>query len=244
MLIQSLPWDSAFFEYNVARLNINDNCSTDFLKKEFFKNSQYNFDVCYIYVYQQSEELSSFLLSIGAVLYDRKVTFKKSLSEIGSVDSNISATELNHLTQDALDIAISSGVYSRFYLDPNFRDKQPLLYKKWITNCFENKDGKVFGVFQDNTLAAIAGVSVSKEVGHLELIAVHPDYRRQGFAKRLIQTAEIFYLNSGASTAEVVTQLNNISACATYKSCGYNLIETVEVWHLWKSNLVISDLPK
>lgn len=238
MLIQTLPWDSTFFGCKVARLDI-ENDSMDILKKGLSNNCEYDFDVCYMYVYHSSDEISSFLHSIGAVLYDRKATFKKSLSRVDTTNLDISTSELKLPTQDAIDIAVSSGVYSRFYLDPNFRDKQPMLYRQWITNCFEHKDGKVFGIFQDKTLAAIAGVSVSNGVGKLELIAVNTNYRRRGFAKRLIQTAEFFYLNAGARTAEVVTQLSNTSACATYESCGYSLTNTVEVWHLWKKDLII-----
>lgn len=239
MSIQSLPWDSTFFECKVARLNINSEDSICFLKNELFKHGNCDFDVCYIYVYHNTDEIASFLFSLGAVLYDHKVTFVKVLSKDNIDETNTSVTELMSLTQDAIDIAVSSGIYSRFYLDQRFRAKQPLLYKQWIANCFEHKDGKVFGIIQDKTLAAIAGVSVSKGVGHLELIAVNPNYRRRGFAKRLIQAAEEFYLNSGATTAEVVTQLNNTSACATYKSCGYILTDTVDVWHLWKKDMII-----
>lgn len=239
MLIESLPWDSTFFGCNVARLSVNENCSTDILKKAIFNNCKCDFDVCYIYVSHNIDKISSLLLSFGAVLYDHKVTFRKKLSKETDDDTNTSVTELTSLTQDAIDIAVSSGIYSRFYLDPNFRDKQPMLYKQWITNCFEHKDGKVFGIFQKKTLAAIAGVSVSNEVGHLELIAVNPNYRRRGFAKRLIQAAEVFYLKSGAKTAEVVTQLNNTSACATYESCGYIMANTIDVWHLWKKDMII-----
>ncbi len=235
MHIQSLPWDSAFFEYAVSRLNVVNDVSEDVLRKELFVGEDNNYDVCYIYVYHNKEAISSFLLSAGAILYDHKVTFRKALIPLEDNESDKSVTELKELTQEAIDIAVSSGVYSRFYLDPHFKSKQPLLYKQWITNCFENDNGKVFGIIQNGELAAIAGVSVFECVGHLELIAVNPKYRRRGFAKKLIQAAERFYLDSGASAAEVVTQLDNNAACRTYQSCGYSMIEAVDVWHFWKN---------
>lgn len=238
MLFQPLPWDSAFFECRVTRLDIKDDCIVDSLKKELSKQGNYEFDVCYVFVYHNSTEITSYLQSLGAVLYDHKVTFKKDISKESIDNTETCVTEIKCLTQEAIDIAVSSGIHSRFYLDPHFRAKQPLLYKQWITNCFERNNGRVLGIVQDNVLTAIAGVSVSDRVGHLELIAVNPNYRRQGFAKRLIKTAEKFYLDSNVSTAEVVTQLNNTAACSTYQSCGYALIETVDVWHLWKNDLI------
>ncbi len=236
MPIQSLPWDSAFFGYAVSRLNILGNdVSEDILKNELFDGKDSNYDVCYIYVYHNSDTISSFLHSAGAILYDHKVTFRKDLISFEDCDPDKIVLELKELTQEAIDIAISSGLYSRFYLDPHFKSKQPMLYKQWINNCFEHNNGKVFGINQNDELAAIAGSSVSGGVGHLELIAVHPNYRRRGFAKRLIHAAERFFLNSGAVAAEVVTQLNNSAACKTYQSCEYSMIETVDVWHFWKS---------
>lgn len=237
MFIRSLSWDSAFFGCAVSRLDIDNECSADTLRKELFEREGSDYDVCYVYVYHDDVAISSFLRSAGARRYDRKVTFRKDsvLPEENSSDRIV--TDLKDLTPEAIDIAVSSGIHSRFYLDPYFRSKQPLLYKQWITNCFEHENGRVFGIVQNDELAAIAGVSISECVGHLELIAVNPKYRRRGFAKKLILTAEDYYWNSGASSAEVVTQLDNTSACATYQSCGYNMISVVDVWHLWKKDI-------
>ena len=242
MSIQFLQWDSDFFECGVARLCINNECPIDFIKRELIEYENSNLDIMYICVKHNSNELVSFLSSIGAVLYDHKVSFKKNLLTRELDDSDNAVTELKQLTQEAVDIAVSSGIYSRFYLDPRFKPKQPLLYKQWISNCFEHRDSRVFGIIKDDILSAIAGVSVSGGTGHLELIAVAPNYRRHGFAKRLIKRAERFYLDSNVSTAEVVTQLNNTAACSTYHSCGYALIETVDVWHLWKNDLIAKNL--
>ena len=242
MSIQFLQWDSDFFECGVARLCIDNECPIDSIKKELIEYESSNLDVMYLFVKHNSNELISFLSSIGAVLYDHKVSFRKDSLIRELDDSDNAVTELKHLTQEAVDVAVSSGVYSRFYLDPRFKPKQPLLYKQWISNCLEHRNSRVFGIIKDDVLSAIAGVSVSGEVGHLELIAVAPNCRRLGFAKRLIKTAEKYYLDSHVSTAEAVTQLNNIPACSTYRSCGYVLTETVDVWHLWKADLIAKNL--
>lgn len=242
MSISFLQWDSDFFEYGVARLHINNEIEIDAIKRELIKFKNSDLDVLYIYTKHNSNEIISFLSSIGAVLYDHKVSFKKEILTKDIEASKIAVTELKHLTQEAVTLAVSSGVYSRFYLDPRFRPKQPLLYRQWISNCFEQKNSRVFGIVKDDILSAIAGVSVSGGVGHLELIAVSQNYRRHGFAKRLIKAAEQFYLDSNGSTAEVVTQLNNTAACSTYQSCGYIIAETVDVWHLWKNDLIAKNL--
>lgn len=232
MFFRSLPWDSNFFGCKTARLDITGDCAEDDLKQAL----EQDFDVCYIYVFQNMPEISARLLSLGAVLYDHKATFGKTLSASDAGQPDPMVLELKNSSSEAVDLAVSSGVYSRFYLDPGFRPKQPALYERWIANCFEQENGRVFAIHQGDVLAAIEGVTVSDGMGHLELIAVHPDFRRRGFAGKLIRAADDFYLASGASAAEVVTQLDNKPACATYQSCGYTLNETVDVWHLWKKS--------
>lgn len=232
MFFQSLPWDGDFFGYRIMRIDITDDCTIDALQKAL----EQEYDACYIFSRNGTQETTSFLLSAGAVLYDHKVTFRKTLSENAAAQPDPRVRELRNSSREAVELAVSSGIHSRFYLDPHFRPKQPALYERWIANCFERENGKVFGISQDGVLAAVAGVTVSDGTGHLELIAVHSDFRRRGFARTLIQAAENFYLASGAATAEVVTQLDNAPACATYRACGYKQKDSADVWHLWKKS--------
>lgn len=234
MNFKNLAWDSFFFDCSVVCLNIDDNCSLGELKD--FCAGQQSFDVCYIFNHSQTGEFDQYLTELGAVLYDQKVTFCKTLSQAGECSVS-EVVELTSPTQEIIALAISSGINSRFYLDPHFRSKQSALYERWIMNCFENPNGKVFGIYRSGILAAVAGATFADQGGHLELIAVDSRFRRLGMAKKLIDAVENFYADNSNHYAEIITQKNNLPACATYKACGYSLKECVEIWHLWKTNL-------
>ena len=231
MNFRNLPWDSRFFGCRVARLDIDNDCSLMDLKS--FCATPPLFDVCYIFNRSETREINQFIVESGAVLYDQKVTFRKTLSQ-AKIYPVSEVVELSSPTLEIIALAIASGVNSRYYLDPLFRPKQSALYERWIMNCFEDPCGKVFGIYQSGTLAAVAGATFADRCGHLELIAVDPRFRRLGMAKKLINAAENFYSINGNSYAEVVTQKNNLPACATYSSCGYEQSDFVEVWHWWR----------
>lgn len=77
--------------------------------------------------------------------------------------------------------------------------------------------------------------SVKDNQGKIELVAVDEKCRGRGYGKALMSRAEEYFRISGAASAQVVTQLDNERACRLYCSCGYEISNITEVWHLWRS---------
>ena len=82
---------------------------------------------------------------------------------------------------------------------------------------------KIFGAFKGARLVAYAAVSVNRAAGELEIynIAVHPDERRQGLAKRLtglvLETARAL----GLERALLEVREGNAAARALYEGLGF-----------------------
>ena len=60
-------------------------------------------------------------------------------------------------------------------------------------------------------------------VGHIKDLAVHPSHRRQGIARRLLQTALRRLAASGAVRAQLEVRESNEGAIALYRSSGFSI---------------------
>ena len=84
----------------------------------------------------------------------------------------------------------------------------------------------MFGIRQEGILAAIAGVTVSDGTGHLELIAVHPDFRRKGLGIRLLSEIEGCFPDKRYELFTSTRSKNNIRL---YESLGYRVFDTKRI---------------
>jgi predicted GNAT family acetyltransferase len=74
----------------------------------------------------------------------------------------------------------------------NFLDR---LIDEWQngTNKFEKPSEVIYGAFVDGNLIATAGLTFQREnLGRVRRVYVHPNYRRQGIAKSLMNTVLSF----------------------------------------------------
>lgn len=55
---------------------------------------------------------------------------------------------------------------------------------------------------------------------YLPFVAVHPEFRRQGLARRLLQEAEVMALAGGCSVLALCADPRDPAAMALYRSCG------------------------
>ena len=230
MNYKELDWDSNFFGKKVIRLDVTPADHIADIERILASNK---FQVAYIYSQKTTSEQSILFSKFGAKCYDHKVIFRKALS-VAEKQIFDDIVHFDKITPQLQTLIISSGHLSRYYLDPRFRSFQPELYKIWLDKCYKNPNAAVAGFVVDNTPVAAAAFSATNAQGHMELIAVSPAFRKQGFAGKLMTAAEYFYQQHNATEAEVVTQLDNIAACRLYERCGYTVAETVDVWHCWK----------
>ena len=229
-----LEWDSDFFGINVEKITLNGAVWCF----ETFKKLLYSSPADVVYIFCPNELQTNDIELTGAIKYDEKVTYKKKITINNSlIDIAIVDVFKGEVNDELENITYTSGIYSRFFLDPKFNPWFEKLYRKWIHESVSNKNGIVF-VIQDkdnNQLAAMVAASIDNHIGKIVLLAVDRQYRGKGYAKQLLTACDNWFLKHRVKICEVVTQKANVSACKLYECCGYNIQKEELVYHYWNS---------
>lgn len=232
-----LDWDSDFFGFRVARIMLTD-ANKDQLAETLDMLRQEKFRLAYWFL-PDSQQASLIAKANGGILADEKVTYLKELSTIeGKSASPIySAVPFTGAeSDDALaDLALQSGEYSRFRLDPLFpRDKFEKLYRCWITRSV-NKDiaWEVLVVKERDVLLGLVTLGTKGDRGDIGLLAVSEQARGKGIGRTLVLDADRAFAYRGLAVAQVVTQRCNLGACKLYESCGYRIEKIEKIFHFW-----------
>ncbi len=227
-MIQFKSWDSNFFNIKIGEVtNISDEIVSQMISE--------NYDLIYIFLRLTNEKVLNELLNeTNAKIVDTKVVFKKNIS---TLDENVNFFEFN--STDSFDqlekLSIESGHKSRFKLDNNFKKgKFEELYKIWIQKSIEKDEIKVFVYRENKKLAGFVTVEIKNGIGAIGLIAVDNSLRGNGIGRKLVSQVEAFLIKSKVNVLEVATQLDNIEACAFYNNLGFEIKETINIYHLWK----------
>ncbi|HEY4311674.1 MAG TPA: GNAT family N-acetyltransferase [Pirellulales bacterium] len=178
-------------------------------------------------------------------LMDRKATFARSLLTVPADEpacENLAEeiTEYHESTVSPylLDLAISSGVYSRFRVDPCFPHVVFAdMYRTWIERSVRHEIADVVLVASDSGcpggLSGFVTIGRDHGVAKIGLIAVADQARGRGVGRRLMTAAHRWMRDHGAESAQVVTQLANAPACGLYRRCRYRLSALEHYYHMW-----------
>ncbi|SHJ58055.1 GNAT family N-acetyltransferase [Aquimarina spongiae] len=218
--IETLNWDSEFFGIRVGKM-IAKNNQIDLSKLS-------DFDLTYIY----SREI---LRNPTLPLYDQKVTFKKKVSTANELSKKPEVIAYSGvLTNELKNLAIASGKYSRFKLDPKLSDYFEKLYILWITNSLKgNLADHILVFMKENKIIGFLSLKKNKSFYQIGLIATSPKHQGLGIGSALLQKAEEIALLENIHEIKVVTQLENEIACNFYKKNSYE-IDTLEyIYHYW-----------
>ena len=146
-----------------------------------------------------------------------------------------------------VELGILAGKQSRFPRDPNIpREAYECLYSTWIANCLNGSQADVVFVVRsklgdtDHVVGMLAA-KIEHKSGHIILLAVSPEHRRQGLGKLLIASAYNWVSTKGISLVFVTTQEENTSAVTLYKSCGGLKHRTSFDFHFWLRGLQFAD---
>ena len=74
---------------------------------------------------------------------------------------------------------------------------------------------------------------IDETKGSISLIGVDQGYRGEQIGTKLIHQAIAHFNNLGKKEVQVVTQKANVLACNFYTKNGFQIIDTVNVYHLW-----------
>jgi dTDP-4-amino-4,6-dideoxy-D-galactose acyltransferase len=261
--LESLPWDSELFGFPVGRLSLGPGVSSAGLSALLDQGRRDGLHLVYCTVPWTDAAKRSALDATGARCVDRKVRYRKTFDPVRKTLDPIlqPVCRLRSVRglacgADLERLALLSGRYSRFRLDPRIDvSVYTTLYLTWIRRSMTGEIAdEVLVICREGTSMAegipsaararsqgasqAAGMvtlarsdsGLSADIG---LIAVDTAAQGQGLGRRLMQGAEAWCLTQGVGRLEVVTQGENLPACALYESAGFVRAEEHAVYHCW-----------
>lgn len=231
-----LDWDSDFFDFNVGRIYGEIQSEQDIKNIEGIIGDN-NAKLTY---YSSLEELPPFAFEsdkFELTLVDRKTSYFKAINKNLSIHNSIKSLDSSTpFTDKLIELALQSGIYSRFNVDKKIgKEKYEELYSTWITKSLNRSFAKeVLVLLEDNELKGFVTLGEKNKRGDIGILAVDYRFRGNGYGRILMESAEKWFADKGYEVMQVVTQGDNVPACKLYERCGYN-VETVEFfYHIWK----------
>jgi dTDP-4-amino-4,6-dideoxy-D-galactose acyltransferase len=235
-VLEILEWDSRFFGYRVGRLLI-DRGGEQIPETLRFRVEKEKIKLLYIFVNPSLLEINNQLEELGGVLVDQKVVYVKATELHTEFSNKVIEYQSDTVNEQLKELVLSAGTYSRFRLDPNFRnDEYAKLYHEWLLKSINKSIAFTTLVALKGTdiigITTLGGDSSHADIG---LVAVHDNYKGQGIGYDLMRTADSIAFEKGFRELRVVTQMKNTGACKLYEKCNFHVDAITNVYHYWNS---------
>jgi dTDP-4-amino-4,6-dideoxy-D-galactose acyltransferase len=170
----------------------------------------------------------------GAVLYDKKITYRKEITPGTTLPPlEIRAYE-GDLTDELIDLALLAGHDSRFRKDPRLTAYFEPLYRLWMENSLNGLIADRVFVYGSDAAKGMVSCKIREDgTGSIGLIATAATQQGKGIGKGLLQATDHYYRAHGVRVSTVVTQKSNKGACLFYEKEGFTEYKTEYVYHLW-----------
>ena len=231
---QILNWDTDFFGFKVCKFSNMENSKDSLIDINCIMRKN-KIRLGY-YVSNKELHFPKFNIdNFNIKLVDKKTTFIKDIDSTLEFHSMVSTYENSLPNAKLIDLAIQSGVFSRFNIDDEISDnKFEAMYRIWIENSTKRKIANEVLVFrQDDDIAGFVTLGEKNDRGDIGIIAVDSQYRGQGIGKILMINAEKWFFNNFYKKMQVVTQGSNLAACKFYDRLGYDVESVVYFYHIW-----------
>ncbi len=218
LTVKSLDWDSSFFGFPVASVSFSSDVKID---QELNELKKKGYRLVYLFMPEQYDQLQTHLLNkYGGILIDNKITFKKQLNHITHLnyDPNIKINLYSEVNDSLIKLAILSGTYSRFKMDPNISDTQfRKIYTEWIKKSVSGINAEyVLTHHTDDKPDGLITLSFIGRTGKIGLISVSDEVQNKGIGTSLMNAAFNLCMKKSMINLEVVTQVENHAACNLY----------------------------
>ena len=230
--IHQLEWDSVFFGFSVAKVDIRstDSCA-EFLQRECEQKG-----VRLLYIYAHDAAAIACAQRMGAHKIEDRITLTLNISSPApwlDVTGTLATTEDRN---DLLALAWQSAEQSRFKRDTNLPTHSwRELYRIWLDKSLAGEMADAILTERDyEGVAGMITVSDQNRVGKIGLFAVDKRARGRGLGSRLLYRASAWFAMQGCQEATVVTQGDNDRALKAYRNSGYSIKEAVTVFHWWR----------
>ena len=235
-----LEWDSDFFGFDVARITRLDLDASQLASALQELNGK-RYRLVYWNIPIENQPLVEMAKSLGGFMADEKVTYIRELSNLSErlPDGAISVSPYTAEAPDPalLSLALNSGDFSRFKLDPLFPAKlAEKLYICWITRSVRKEIAwQVLVAKEGRSMLGMITLGEKDTRGNIGLAAVSPAAKGRRIGRLLLAAADRSFSARGYSLAQVVTQRANKSACRLYEASGYRVEKIENVLHFWLS---------
>lgn len=233
-MINTLNWDTDFFNKKVGeiRVPVIDINHLEYLDRDEF------YDVVYVFVERYSNLLEEIIFNNNRLrLVDIKTTFHKKVdSSLMIPYHSISIFKERNIPESLYELAIDSGIYSRFRIDENFSDQEfENLYRKWIENSVhDQKESIVLAAYSNDDIIGVITAKLGKTSAKVGLLSVHRAFRGKGLGRRLIYALEVLLNQRSITDLYIPTQRDNKVACQFYNRIGLDIKEELYVLHYWR----------
>jgi dTDP-4-amino-4,6-dideoxy-D-galactose acyltransferase len=226
-----LDWDSDFFALPIAHI-IAEDPSAAALEEALSTLQSEGIALVYLFL---STPLSIEPNSIGMSDMGGKVLYHKQLTKAPDYHPQIASYPSGNTVPKLYELALQSGVYSRFKLDTKLpKGAYERLYRTWIEKSVQRIISDELFVY--NIAGKIAGMltlSQKADWGDIGLIAVDSAYRGQKIGHHLLNAAYKYFYDLGITDLGVETQTQNEGACRFYESNGFRVHKTELIYHVW-----------
>jgi dTDP-4-amino-4,6-dideoxy-D-galactose acyltransferase len=234
--LEILEWDSNFFGYPVAKV-ITEKISADGLGSVINEAKDKGVKLLYVFADPADTVSVESANSADAKLVDQKITFNMKIdnSAVITVDGHIEEFEGNQPTEKLVDLSMQSGLYSRYKIDPGFKNNEfERLYLAWIENSVNKKIADHTFVYkEDDQELGFVTLKIKNNTGQIGLIAVDETSRGKSIGKKLVAAVVGKLIQKNIPELDVATQIDNADACNFYKKTGFTGSKTENIYHIW-----------
>lgn len=239
--IEKLEWDSKFFGYPVGRISFNTPFEPD--EKSLHDTLQSSgFRLVYLFANPFSEITNRAIVKAGAYPVDHKITFVKPTNYHSYFYNSIEEYCLTELTNEVKELALGSGIFSRFRTDSRFKNHEfERLYNEWILKSIKKEIAqKVFIATHDSKITGLITLGNQNGYGRIGLLSVDQSYLGKKIGSDLLKKADNEAYSMGYPTLKVTTQFQNKAAYNLYLSFDFLIGEEINVYHFWNNDYRIA----
>lgn len=229
MEVFPLDWDSAFFQSRIAKAIVASEDDVTELSEQAGKLRE-QYDLIYIF---SDPGLEMHLEQ--AVLVDKKAIFTLSDPGCFETDPHIACWGTSQGAGSLIPLALVSGKYSRFKLDPRLPfGSYERLYTRWIEQSVSRSIAtEVFCYMVEGQPRGLLTLDRKDDRNVIGLVAVDEDYQHRGIGRALVMHAVSYVHKYQGKSLSVTTQLDNVPACRLYSGSGFSLESVTKIWHWW-----------
>ncbi len=235
-----LPWDSEFLGFPTYRLAAHD-LSADALPALLNAIRTQGGKLVYLFAELADTRTAAAAQMLGLPLVDRKITYAMPAT-VPLEALHVTALAVAPDPTPALErLALQSGEFSRFRLDPRFAPHvYEELYRRWLRNSFGQGMASTVLTALDptqptTTPLGLLTLGVKGQRADIGLLAVDEAARGRRLGQQLVLAARHLTVCWGLPELQVVTQQDNAPACAFYERCGFRPDRVEHIYHVWLS---------